>query len=150
VRGIACAHKELGYLVLKQAAFDTARRHWRTAIGVAWRVQDRAHLLVTLDALIGLAALMTQVDNVERAVELLTLVRGAASIDRRTETKVEQLLAELEERLPVARFAAAQARGRALVLGAAVEPVAPKPPGVFRCCDRVWTRLARTTRLVYH
>ena len=36
-----------------------------------------------LDALIGLATLMAQADNVERAVEVLTLVRGAARIDRR-------------------------------------------------------------------
>jgi len=122
-RGIALAHKELGSLALKQGAHDTARRHWRTAIGVAWRVQDRAHLLVTLDALIGLATLMAQADNVERAVEVLTLVRRAASIDRRTETKAEQLLAELERRLSPGRFAAAQARGRALVLDAVVETI---------------------------
>ena len=78
---------------------------------MAWRVQNRAQLLVTLDALIGLATLIAQADNVERAVELLTLVRRKASIDRRTESKAEQLLAELEERLPVARFAPVQTRG---------------------------------------
>jgi len=83
-------------------------------------VQDRPHLLVTLDALIGLATLMTSVDDVERAVEVLTLVRGAASIDCRTETKAERLLAELEARLSAARFGAAEARGRALELGATV------------------------------
>jgi tetratricopeptide (TPR) repeat protein len=123
MRGISCAHKELGYLALRQGALETARRHWRTAIGVAWRVQNRAHLLVTLDALIGLATLIAQVDNVERAVELLTLVRGAASIDRRTESKAERLLAALEPQLSPDCFAAAQARGRALVLDAMVETI---------------------------
>jgi hypothetical protein len=48
------------------------------------------------------------------------LVRSAAQIDRQTETQAEQLLAELEARRSPARFAAAQARGRALELDAMV------------------------------
>jgi predicted ATPase/class 3 adenylate cyclase/DNA-binding XRE family transcriptional regulator len=128
MRGISCAHKELGYLALRQGAHDTAKRHWRTAIGVAWRIQNRAHLLVTLDALIGLATLSAQADNLERAVELLTLVRRAASIDCRTETKAEQLLAALERHLSPGCFAAAQARGRALELGATVAAVVAEVP----------------------
>jgi hypothetical protein len=123
IRTASRAHKELGYLALKQGALYTARQHWRTAIDMAWRVQDRAHLLVTLDALIGLANLMAQVGNAERAVELLTLVRSAAWIERRTETQAEQLLAELEGHLSPASFVAAQARGRALGLGATVAAV---------------------------
>ncbi len=119
-RGISRARTQLGYLALKQAALDTARRHWRRALDVAWRVQERSQLLVTLDALIGLATVMGQAGDAERAVELLALVRSAARIDRRTESKAEQLLAELEARLSPASFAAAQARGRALELGAAV------------------------------
>jgi predicted ATPase/DNA-binding XRE family transcriptional regulator len=117
---ISRAHTQLGYLALKQAALDTARRHWRTAIDVAWRVQERSHLLVTLDALIGLATVMGHAGDAERAVELLALVRSAARIDCRTEAKAEQLLIELEARLSPASFAAAQARGQALELGAAV------------------------------
>ena len=66
---------------------------------------------------------MANADDVERAVEVLALVRGAARIDRRTETKAEQLLTELEARLSAARFAAAQARGRALELGATVSKI---------------------------
>ena len=123
LRGIARAHTQLGYLALRQGALDTARRHWRTAVDMAWRVQDRPQLLVTLDALMGLATLMTSADNVEWAVELLALVRGAARIDRQTQTKAEQLLAELEACLPAARFGAAEARGRALELGATVAAI---------------------------
>jgi len=119
-RGISRAHKELGELALKQGALDTANRHWRTAIELAWRVQDRSHLLVTLDALIGLATILAKANDVERAVEVLALVRAAARIDRRTETQAEQVLAELEARPSPARFAAAQACGRALELGATV------------------------------
>jgi len=119
-RGIARAHKELGYLALRQGALDTARRHWRTAVDMAWRVQDRPQLLVMLDALIGLATILAKENDVERAVELLTLVRSAATIDRHTETRAEQALAELEARLSPASFAAAQARGRSLELGATV------------------------------
>jgi predicted ATPase/DNA-binding XRE family transcriptional regulator len=117
---ISLAHTQLGYLALKQGALDMARRHWRSALDVAWRVQERSHLLVTLDALIGRATVMAQVGDAERAVELLVLVGSAAGIDRRTEAKAEQLLAEQEARLPAARFAAAQTRGRALELGATV------------------------------
>jgi len=91
---------------------------------VAWRVQNRPHLLVTLGALIGLATLMGQADDGEQAVELLALVRGAARIDRCTETQAEQLLAELESHLSPARFAAAQARGQGLSLEAAVAALA--------------------------
>jgi hypothetical protein len=83
-------------------------------------VQERSQLLVSLDALIGLATVMGQAGDAERAVELLVLVRSAARIDRRTEKKAEQVLAELEARLSPASFAAAQARGQALKLGAAV------------------------------
>jgi len=119
-RGIARAHNQLGELALRQGARDTARQHWRTAVDIAWRVQDRPQLLVALDALMGLATLMAQAGDVERAVELLALVRGAARIDRRTEAKAEQVLAELEARLSPARFTAAQARGRALELDATV------------------------------
>jgi predicted ATPase len=120
---IALAHNQLGYLALNQGALDTARRHWRTAVEVARRVQDRAHLLVTLDALMGLATLMGQAGDAERAVELLALVRSAARIDRRTETQAEQLLAELEARLSAARFAAAQARGHKLALNTTVAAI---------------------------
>jgi tetratricopeptide (TPR) repeat protein len=123
LRGIALAHRELGSLAQRQGALETARRHWRTAIGMAWRVQDRARLLVTLDALIGLAKLMAQAGDAERAVEVLTLVRGAARIDHYTETRAAQALAELESRLPKQRFAAAQARGQELELGAVVDAV---------------------------
>ena len=80
-------------------------------------------MLVTLDALIGLATLMAIENDVEQAVEVLALVRGAARIDRRTETKAEQLLTELEARLSVAQFAAALACGRALELGATVSKI---------------------------
>jgi tetratricopeptide (TPR) repeat protein len=123
MRGISCAHKELGYLALKQAAFDTARRHWRTAVDLAWHVRDRPHLLVALDALIGLATILANENDVERAVELLTLVRRAAHIDHGTEAQAERLLAALGDRLAPASFAAAQARGHQLELGAMVAAV---------------------------
>jgi hypothetical protein len=66
---------------------------------------------------------MAQAGDVERAVEILALVRSAARIDRRTETKAERLLAEPEGHLSAARFAAAQARGHKLELGAAVAAI---------------------------
>jgi tetratricopeptide (TPR) repeat protein len=119
-RGISRAHNQLGYLARRQGALDTARRHWRAAIEVAWRVQDRSHLLVTLDALIGLATLMANENDVERVIEVLALVHRAARIDRRTEAQAERLLAEVAGHLSPARFAAAQARGRASELGATV------------------------------
>jgi tetratricopeptide (TPR) repeat protein len=121
--GISRAQTQLGYLALNQRALDAARRHWRTAVEVAWHVQNRPNLLVTLDALIGLATLMGQAGDGEQAVELLALVHSAAHIDRRTETQAEQLLAELEAHLSPASFAAAQARGRALELGATVATI---------------------------
>ena len=86
-------------------------------------MQERSHLLVTLDALIGLATLMAQAGNAERAVELLALVRSAARMDRRTETQAEQVLAELGARLPTTRFAVAQARGHKLELNTTVAAI---------------------------
>jgi len=73
---------------------------------MAWRVQDRTHLLVVLDALIGLATLAADTD-LQRAVELLTLAHRSASIDRRTETKAERALAELDSHLSPDCFAEA-------------------------------------------
>lgn len=119
-RGLARAHNQLGWLALRQGAPNPARQHWRTAVDMAWRVQNRPHLLVILDALMGLAILMGQAGDGEQAVELLALVHSAARIDCHTETRAEQALAELEARLSSASFAAAQARGRALELGATV------------------------------
>jgi tetratricopeptide (TPR) repeat protein len=119
-RGRARAHNQLGWLTLRQGAPETARQHWRTTVDLAWRIQDRAHLLITLDALIGLATLMAEAGDGEQATTLLALVQSAARIDRHTQTRAEQSLAELEARLPADRFAAAQARGRARELGAAV------------------------------
>jgi predicted ATPase/transcriptional regulator with XRE-family HTH domain len=121
--GIALARTRLGYLKLRQDATESARRHWRTAVDLAWRVQDHPHLLVTLDALMGLATLLAEAGDAERAIEILTLVQRLACIDRFTETRAEQLLADLKGQLSPARFAAAQARGRALSLDATVAAV---------------------------
>ena len=74
-----------------------------------------------------LATLAAKQQDVERAIEMLALVRRAAGIDRRTETQAEQLLAELESHLSPARFVAAQARGRALALDATVAAVLADP-----------------------
>jgi tetratricopeptide (TPR) repeat protein len=120
LRGISGAHNQLGDLTLRQGALNAAGRHWRTAIDVARRVQDRSHLLVTLDALMGFATILAKENDAERAIELLSLVHRVATIDRRTQAKAEQLLAELEARLSPVHFAAAQARGWALELDATV------------------------------
>jgi hypothetical protein len=50
-------------------------------------------------------------------------VRRAARSDRHTQTRAEQVLAELESRLPPARLAAAEARGRALQLDATITAI---------------------------
>jgi hypothetical protein len=47
-----------------------------------------------LEPLMDLAILMASVADEDWSVELLTLVRGVASIDRRTESKAERLVAE--------------------------------------------------------
>jgi predicted ATPase/transcriptional regulator with XRE-family HTH domain len=115
--GIAFAHVRLGFLALRQTAPEAARRHWHTALVVVSQHQDRAHLLVMLDALIGLAALLAQVGDTDGAVELLALVHLLSRIDHHTQLRAEQLLADLQTRLSEARFAALQARGKALQLG---------------------------------
>jgi hypothetical protein len=70
-----------------------------------------------LDALIGLAALLAQVGDTDRAVELLALVHLLSRIDHHIQIRAEQLLADLQTRLSEVRFAALQARGKALQLG---------------------------------
>jgi tetratricopeptide (TPR) repeat protein len=122
-QGMAYTHNQLGELAFKQGARDTARQHWRAALEMARRMQGREQLLVILNALMGLATLLTAEGAAERAIELLTLVRRAATIDRRTETKVEQQLAGLEASLPAGQFTAAQARGRARELEATLAEI---------------------------
>jgi hypothetical protein len=116
-------HNSLGCMALRQGVLDTARRHWRTSIDLVWPARDRSGVLITLNALMGLASVTAKEQDGERAVEILVLVRRAADIDRRTETQAEQLLAELEGRLPPARFTAAHTRGSALALDATVAAV---------------------------
>ena len=122
--GIARAYNQLGYLALKQGALDTARRHWRTTIEMTWQVRNRGHLLVTLDALMGLATILASENDAERAAELLGLVRAAASIDYTTETKAKKLLSEIASHLSPVHFATAQARGQGLSLEAVVAALA--------------------------
>ena len=110
---------------------------------MAWRVQDRPHLLVVLDALIGLATLLANQNDVERAVEVLALVCGAASIDRHTQATAERSLAELEARLPAARFAAAQARGHKLALNTTVAAMLAEG-AAYTSAVTYTTRIARS------
>jgi tetratricopeptide (TPR) repeat protein len=117
---IALAHKEHGYLALQRGDDEVAAQHWRLALTLASGTPDRQHLLVMLDALLGLTMLMARTGDTERAVETASLVQQAARIDRYTQTRAETMLAELAGRLPQDRLTRGVEHGKALEFGATV------------------------------
>jgi hypothetical protein len=69
--------------------------------------------------LIGFARATALDGNLERAVELLSLVEQNAISERSAlDNELKPLLAELSARLPTAHFGAAMARGQTLELAA--------------------------------
>lgn len=68
---------------------------------------------VALEALVGLATLMSRGEGAERAVEILAYVLHQPAAHGNARDKAEQLLAELASRLPPQTFAKARQRGKA-------------------------------------
>ena len=88
--------KALGETAYAQGRFSAAEAHARQELAIWHEFGNRAYLSLN-SARLGaavLATLVAQADNVERAADLLTLVRRVACSDRHTQTQAEHVLAE--------------------------------------------------------
>ena len=103
----------LGHLMvaLGESRHDEARQHFREALKLSIKI----HLVpIALDVCRGVAQLLTQAGETERAVELATLAEQHEASTFETKEKARQLLAELEDQLPPATVRTARAKGQAL------------------------------------
>jgi predicted ATPase/two-component SAPR family response regulator/Tfp pilus assembly protein PilF len=84
----------------------------------------RRTVAVALRALVGWAALVAQAGELERAVELLTLVRRHPATEHMTQDQADRLLAGLAPGLSPQQQATAEERGRTRTLQEIVEEIA--------------------------
>jgi predicted ATPase/DNA-binding SARP family transcriptional activator len=106
----------LGRAKAAQGAFAEAHDHFARSLRVAW---DKGQEAFIATALVYLAELRLLEGKPERAAELLTVARGQA-LDKRERDEMEPLVRTLKQQLSRENFKKAEARGRALSLGAVV------------------------------
>jgi tetratricopeptide (TPR) repeat protein len=125
--GIIICHDDLGYLACLDARYSDADAHFQRALEHALPCKL---MPLALNVLAGIALSNARCGNLERAVELLTLVHEHAITERRTRARrVEPLLAELASSLPASAFQAAARRGGTLVLEDVLRELAAPPCG---------------------
>jgi predicted ATPase len=114
--GIVAACDYLGHSACSSGRIETARAYFRR--GLRQAVSEDL-MPLAFNHLIGFARATALDGNLERAVELLSLVEQNAISERSAlDNELKPLLAELSARLPTAHFGAAMARGQTLELAA--------------------------------
>ncbi|MCK6629529.1 MAG: hypothetical protein L6R45_30680 [Anaerolineae bacterium] len=98
----------LGYVTYASGDYQAARPQLYSALKLAYEAQAKA---ISLAALTGIAALLTQEDRPERALELLILVLCHPASEQATKDRAERLRRELKAQLPPAIARAAEQRG---------------------------------------
>jgi predicted ATPase/DNA-binding SARP family transcriptional activator len=119
-REIAVSLNYLGYVTCALAEYGASKKHFLDALHVAIQAQLTP---VALDALVGLAILLThqpaveaasnRVNTKQRAAEILALVISNSASSHEVKEKAQRLLAEIEAELPLLQLAVAQERGQA-------------------------------------
>ena len=99
----------LGFVTLALGEIEGSWQCFCEALEAALK-EDR--LLEAQDALVGLAHLLAEEEQLEWAVELLPLALHHPATAQVTRDRAQNLLAELELKLPVGMFAAASIRGK--------------------------------------
>jgi predicted ATPase/DNA-binding SARP family transcriptional activator len=108
-RFVALSLTYLGYVNYALEDYQAAWSQLYSALKLAHEAQAKA---VILAALTCLAALLTQEDQPERALELLTLVLHHPASEQETKDRAERLYSKLKSQLPLAIANAAEQRGR--------------------------------------
>jgi tetratricopeptide (TPR) repeat protein len=101
----------LGYATAAAGDMDTARTYFARAIKLA---RDLHKLPTTLDIILGWSATLTQPDQAEQAVALITFAGEHASAWLETRDRAARWLDDRAAGMPPDAVAAAQARGRGL------------------------------------
>lgn len=113
----------LGKVELARDEFQQARSHFHEALQIAL---DMPSVRLTLDSLAGIGELLVHEEEVERAVELLSLIYNHPSSEHETRLQAEHLLGELGFELG-SDVSKADAAGRAIALDIAIESVYALP-----------------------
>jgi hypothetical protein len=108
--GVPISRQRLGDVALAQGDLVDAQRHYGLALKAT---SDRPEIGLKLYVLLGPAALLAQVGDVERGVEAASLARHHPESVEETRSRADELLAELRGKLSPDAYAAAEARGRA-------------------------------------
>jgi len=108
---------KLGDVALAMANCQEAKELYQQALKTAI---DRQFLELSLDVLTGWATLLAREGDREGALELVALTLNHPGSSETTKDKARRLVGELQAELPPAVFAAAQERGQARDLDAAV------------------------------
>jgi len=106
---VAGSLSALGSVAREMGDRKEARRHLQEALRVAVEVDL---LPVAMEALTGLAALLADAGEGEKALEVLAFVTGHPATEKRTAEQARALAEEVAATLPSAAVAAAQERGR--------------------------------------
>lgn len=144
--GMVNALNELGELDCAQGQPDRARRRFIDAITIAMAAQTPP---LALDALVGIALALAQAGERERAAELQALVLHHPQSDDEARRKAEQRRQDLASTLGPEAMAAAEARGHAMSLEAAVAafiqpPLAGCGPSIPEKADAPATAASNT------
>ena len=116
-RGTAYALIYLGHIDLAQGNHVAARLHYREAIALT---HEAGALPRLLDAMVGAAALLSQTNQRERAIQLLAFILNQSGYEKSTQERAERLMAELAQQVTPPRLEHARAKGEAARLSAVV------------------------------
>jgi tetratricopeptide (TPR) repeat protein len=114
---VAIALTGLGNVACALGEYNTARQHFQQALDILQATHAVPDLLHTLA---GLSQLWMQMGHVEPAACLLAFTQHHPALLPYTRTSVVQALAELQAKLPDARFTAVCAAGTAMTLEDAI------------------------------
>ncbi len=98
----------LAGLALLQKKLADARRYYIEALNTSLEIEL---VPLAVDTLCGLAELSAEMNQVEKAAEILSFAMHHPAIDQQTRSKAEALLAGLAEKAPPVALAACQKRG---------------------------------------
>ena len=118
--GVANVLTNLGGASLALGEVEEAERHYHQGLKAALEVQA---LPIAMEALVGIATLLTRRGYHERAVELLGFAEAQDVTDKETKDRCSHLLTELESKVASETFAAARDSAATLRLESVIAQV---------------------------
>jgi tetratricopeptide (TPR) repeat protein len=116
--GVAYALSDLGHTSYHMQAYEESYRYFKKAIETAMSVRAQK---VALDAVVGIARLMTAAKKYDWAIELVAFTLDHMAVDRQTAVRAEDLLKTLKDLSDPQVFEDSLERGRRKTLSSVVE-----------------------------